>query len=157
MFHRMTIVPSGDWIYYSSSSIYNSCGWKRKGCEEDQKIKEQQSTHTINKTTNCGNKEIAVIFCVSWINRHQVDITKIQWNWRHFSGFETHTHTHHIHWSNKNKKKWRKKHKRIMALVMLPCDLPWWSSICKRLTLLQQTDDTYMILEIMLRIHDLCK
>lgn len=43
-----------------------------------------------------------------------------------------------------------------MALVMLPCDLPWWSSICKRLTLLQQTDDTYMILEIMLRIHDLC-
>lgn len=44
-----------------------------------------------------------------------------------------------------------------MALVMLPCDTPWWSSISKRLTILQETDDMHTILEVMQRIHDLCK
>lgn len=44
-----------------------------------------------------------------------------------------------------------------MALVMLPCDLPWWSVVQKRLTAIQATTSLDVLLEHMLKIHDLCK
>lgn len=44
-----------------------------------------------------------------------------------------------------------------MALVMLPCDLPWWSNIHKKLTNLQECTEIDGMLDIMQKIHDLCK
>jgi hypothetical protein len=44
-----------------------------------------------------------------------------------------------------------------MALVLLPCETPWWSVIQRKLTAIESTNDLDKILEIMQRIHDLCK
>lgn len=44
-----------------------------------------------------------------------------------------------------------------MALVMLPCDLPWWSTVHKKLDLVQHSDTLDAMLEHMQKIHDLCK
>ncbi|CRK97424.1 CLUMA_CG010813, isoform A [Clunio marinus] len=43
-----------------------------------------------------------------------------------------------------------------MALVMLPCELPWWSVVVRKITAIENTDDMEKILEIMQKIHDLC-
>uniref|UniRef100_A0A336LHU1 poly(ADP-ribose) glycohydrolase n=1 Tax=Culicoides sonorensis TaxID=179676 RepID=A0A336LHU1_CULSO len=43
-----------------------------------------------------------------------------------------------------------------MALVMLPCDLPWWSVVQKRLTAIEATTNLDILLDNMLKIHDLC-
>ncbi|XP_037036217.1 uncharacterized protein LOC119074301 isoform X2 [Bradysia coprophila] len=43
-----------------------------------------------------------------------------------------------------------------MALVMLPCDLPWWTNIHKKLTNLQECTELDGMLDIMQKIHDLC-
>jgi hypothetical protein len=44
-----------------------------------------------------------------------------------------------------------------MALVMLPCDLPWWTTVTKRLTAIEESTNLEEILDNMLKIHDLCK
>lgn len=44
-----------------------------------------------------------------------------------------------------------------MALVMLPCDLPWWSVVQRKLSAIRESNDLDEIIEIMLKIHDLCK
>lgn len=44
-----------------------------------------------------------------------------------------------------------------MALVMLPCELPWWSVVVRKITAIESTNDVEKILEVMQRIHDLCK
>ncbi|KRT79940.1 hypothetical protein AMK59_6474, partial [Oryctes borbonicus] len=43
-----------------------------------------------------------------------------------------------------------------MALVMLPCELPWWSSVQKILNKLSTTKNTLELIEGMQRIHDMC-
>lgn len=40
---------------------------------------------------------------------------------------------------------------------MLPCDLPWWSVVQKKLKSIQESDDFDVILEVMQKLHDLCK
>jgi hypothetical protein len=44
-----------------------------------------------------------------------------------------------------------------MALVMLPSELPWWSVVVRKITTIENTDDLEKILEVMQKIHDLCK
>lgn len=44
-----------------------------------------------------------------------------------------------------------------MALVMLPCELPWWSVVVRKITAIENTIEVDKILEIMQKIHDLCK
>lgn len=44
-----------------------------------------------------------------------------------------------------------------MALVMLPCDLPWWGQVQSHLTKLQNTRNSLELIEEMQKIHDLCK
>lgn len=44
-----------------------------------------------------------------------------------------------------------------MALVMLPCDLPWWGSVQKHLTKLINTKNTQELVDEMQKIHELCK
>lgn len=44
-----------------------------------------------------------------------------------------------------------------MALVMLPCDLPWWSTVHKKLNLLLDCSSLAAMIEHMQKIHDLCK
>ena len=44
-----------------------------------------------------------------------------------------------------------------MALVMLPSELPWWTVVVRKLTAIEATNDLDKILEIMQKIHDLCK
>lgn len=44
-----------------------------------------------------------------------------------------------------------------MALVMLPCDLPWWPAVVKQLdkaALAKNSDD---LIDAMQRLHDMCK
>lgn len=44
-----------------------------------------------------------------------------------------------------------------MALVMLPCDLPWWSQVQKHLNNLLNTKSTFELIEGMQKIYELCK
>jgi hypothetical protein len=44
-----------------------------------------------------------------------------------------------------------------MALVMLPCELPWWTVVVRKITSIENTNEVDKILEIMQKIHDLCK
>lgn len=44
-----------------------------------------------------------------------------------------------------------------MALVMLPCELPWWSVVVRKIASIENTNEVDKILEIMQKIHDLCK
>lgn len=43
-----------------------------------------------------------------------------------------------------------------MALVMLPCDLPWWSTVQRHLGNLRHAKSTADVIESMQRLHDLC-
>uniref|UniRef100_A0A1Q3FIR3 poly(ADP-ribose) glycohydrolase n=1 Tax=Culex tarsalis TaxID=7177 RepID=A0A1Q3FIR3_CULTA len=43
-----------------------------------------------------------------------------------------------------------------MALVMLPCDLPWWSNVQKKLTQIEETPTLDVLLEVMQKLHELC-
>nr|XP_014283182.1 uncharacterized protein LOC106685156 isoform X3 [Halyomorpha halys] len=43
-----------------------------------------------------------------------------------------------------------------MALVMLPCDLPWWSSIQRHLTQAAKSADADELIDSMLKIHNMC-
>ncbi|XP_055607530.1 uncharacterized protein LOC129755186 isoform X2 [Uranotaenia lowii] len=43
-----------------------------------------------------------------------------------------------------------------MALVMLPCDLPWWSNVQKKLAQIEETPTLEVILEVMQKLHELC-
>jgi poly(ADP-ribose) glycohydrolase len=43
-----------------------------------------------------------------------------------------------------------------MALVMLPCDLPWWDSVKKHLKRISNTKNTLELIEGMQKIHDIC-
>ncbi|XP_063903078.1 uncharacterized protein LOC135122663 isoform X2 [Zophobas morio] len=43
-----------------------------------------------------------------------------------------------------------------MALVMLPCDLPWWDSVKKHLKRMSNTRNTLELIEGMQKIHDIC-
>lgn len=43
-----------------------------------------------------------------------------------------------------------------MALVMLPCDLPWWGSVQKQLKKLANTKNTLELIDGMQKIHDMC-
>lgn len=44
-----------------------------------------------------------------------------------------------------------------MALVMLPCELPWWSVVVRKISSIECTSELDKILEVMQKIHDLCK
>lgn len=44
-----------------------------------------------------------------------------------------------------------------MALVMLPCDLPWWSQVQRHLNNLLNTKTTFELTEEMQKIYELCK
>ncbi|XP_048514180.1 uncharacterized protein LOC105689719 isoform X2 [Athalia rosae] len=44
----------------------------------------------------------------------------------------------------------------IMALVMLPCDLPWWPSVVKQLDQAAAATNSQQLLEAMYRLHDMC-
>lgn len=43
-----------------------------------------------------------------------------------------------------------------MALVMLPCDLPWWPAVIKQLDKAATARNTEDLLDAMLRLHDMC-
>uniref|UniRef100_A0A182ING1 PARG catalytic Macro domain-containing protein n=1 Tax=Anopheles atroparvus TaxID=41427 RepID=A0A182ING1_ANOAO len=43
-----------------------------------------------------------------------------------------------------------------MALVMLPCDLPWWSNVQKKLAQIEESDSLDVVLEVMQKLHELC-
>lgn len=43
-----------------------------------------------------------------------------------------------------------------MALVMLPCDLPWWPQLQRLLISLQSSSSTKELVDGMRRIHDMC-
>ncbi|XP_043288041.1 uncharacterized protein [Venturia canescens] len=43
-----------------------------------------------------------------------------------------------------------------MALVMLPCDLPWWSAIVKQLDRAGSSRTSSDLLDVMQRLHDMC-
>ncbi|XP_043480627.1 uncharacterized protein LOC122510220 isoform X2 [Leptopilina heterotoma] len=43
-----------------------------------------------------------------------------------------------------------------MALVMLPCDLPWWPAVIKQLDKAAAARNTKELLDIMLKLHDMC-
>ncbi|XP_076228660.1 uncharacterized protein LOC116433644 isoform X3 [Nomia melanderi] len=44
-----------------------------------------------------------------------------------------------------------------MALVMLPCDLPWWPAVVKQLDRAAAARDSENLVEAMQRLHDMCK
>ncbi|XP_043263876.1 uncharacterized protein LOC122404047 isoform X3 [Colletes gigas] len=44
-----------------------------------------------------------------------------------------------------------------MALVMLPCDLPWWPAVVKQLDRAADARNSEDLLEAMQRLHDMCK
>lgn len=44
-----------------------------------------------------------------------------------------------------------------MALVMLPCDLPWWPSIQRHLTQAAKAADADELIDSMQKIHNMCK
>ncbi|XP_021705098.1 uncharacterized protein LOC5569294 isoform X1 [Aedes aegypti] len=43
-----------------------------------------------------------------------------------------------------------------MALVMLPCDLPWWSNVQKKLAQIEETPTLEVVLDVMQKLHELC-
>ncbi|XP_062565861.1 uncharacterized protein LOC134228095 isoform X2 [Armigeres subalbatus] len=43
-----------------------------------------------------------------------------------------------------------------MALVMLPCDLPWWSNVQKKLAQIEENPTLEVLLEVMQKLHELC-
>ncbi|XP_050083800.1 uncharacterized protein LOC126570243 [Anopheles aquasalis] len=44
-----------------------------------------------------------------------------------------------------------------MALVMLPCDLPWWSNVQKKLTTIEESAGSLdVVLDVMQKLHELC-
>lgn len=44
-----------------------------------------------------------------------------------------------------------------MALVMLPCDLPWWPTIVRHLTQISEATNVEELIQPMKSIHNLCK
>jgi poly(ADP-ribose) glycohydrolase len=44
-----------------------------------------------------------------------------------------------------------------MALVMLPCDLPWWPAVTKQLDKAAAARDSEELIDAMQRVHDMCK
>lgn len=44
-----------------------------------------------------------------------------------------------------------------MALVMLPCDLPWWPAVVKQLDRAAAARNSEDLVEAMQRLHDMCK
>lgn len=44
-----------------------------------------------------------------------------------------------------------------MALVMLPCDLPWWPAVVKQLDKAALARNPQDLIGAMQRIHDMCK
>ncbi|CAL7942886.1 unnamed protein product [Xylocopa violacea] len=44
-----------------------------------------------------------------------------------------------------------------MALVMLPCDLPWWPAVVKQLDRAAAARNSEDLIEAMQRLHDMCK
>ncbi|XP_046604550.1 uncharacterized protein LOC124297494 isoform X1 [Neodiprion virginianus] len=43
-----------------------------------------------------------------------------------------------------------------MALVMLPCDLPWWAAVVKQLDLVADAKNSEQLLDAMHQLHDMC-
>ncbi|XP_055639878.1 uncharacterized protein LOC129777557 isoform X2 [Toxorhynchites rutilus septentrionalis] len=43
-----------------------------------------------------------------------------------------------------------------MALVMLPCDLPWWSNVQKKLAQIEESSSLDIVVEVMQKLHELC-
>ncbi|XP_046412466.1 uncharacterized protein LOC124175895 isoform X3 [Neodiprion fabricii] len=43
-----------------------------------------------------------------------------------------------------------------MALVMLPCDLPWWATVVKQLDLVADAKNSEQLLDAMHQLHDMC-
>ncbi|XP_053659526.1 uncharacterized protein LOC128708573 [Anopheles marshallii] len=43
-----------------------------------------------------------------------------------------------------------------MALVMLPCDLPWWSNVQKKLAQIEESSSLEVVLDVMQKLHELC-
>ncbi|XP_052865294.1 uncharacterized protein LOC128271715 [Anopheles cruzii] len=43
-----------------------------------------------------------------------------------------------------------------MALVMLPCDLPWWPNVQKKLAQIEESTSLDVVLEVMQKLHELC-
>lgn len=44
-----------------------------------------------------------------------------------------------------------------MALVMLPCDLPWWSNVQKKLAQIEESSCLDVVIDVMQKLHELCK
>lgn len=44
-----------------------------------------------------------------------------------------------------------------MALVMLPCDLPWWPAVVKQLDKAASAKSSEDLIDTMQRLHDMCK
>lgn len=44
-----------------------------------------------------------------------------------------------------------------MALVMLPCDLPWWPTVVKQLDKAASAKSSEDLIDSMQRLHDMCK
>jgi len=47
--------------------------------------------------------------------------------------------------------------RRSMALVILPCDLPWWPTVQRHLTQLSMARNSKDLIDIMQKIHNICK
>uniref|UniRef100_A0A182PBB0 poly(ADP-ribose) glycohydrolase n=1 Tax=Anopheles epiroticus TaxID=199890 RepID=A0A182PBB0_9DIPT len=43
-----------------------------------------------------------------------------------------------------------------MALVMLPCDLPWWSNVQKKLAQIEESSSLDVVIDVMQKLHELC-
>ena len=44
-----------------------------------------------------------------------------------------------------------------MALVMLPCDMPWWPTLQRYLTQAAAATSTKLLIDSMQIIHNMCK
>lgn len=44
-----------------------------------------------------------------------------------------------------------------MALVMLPCDLPWWPTVVKQLDEAASSKNTQDLIRSMFKLHEMCK
>jgi len=44
-----------------------------------------------------------------------------------------------------------------MALVILPCDLPWWPTVQRHLTQLSMARNSKDLIDSMQKIHNICK
>lgn len=47
--------------------------------------------------------------------------------------------------------------RRSMALVILPCDLPWWPTVQRHLTQLSMARNSKDLIDSMQKIHNICK